>query len=273
MWAAAGGRHAHYRVASAPTEARPESVPVAACTPPTEATFIAFDRAGLESAAAAEGAVAAMVGDVNVFLLDDGDEADEYRDAAAAADGGSGGGATTVDAAATVDSRGLCPPVAELMVMIAEPGARRRGFAGEAVTLMMHWGACAAPRTRTDGWTDESADVVRIKGWTRNTALTRYEPTQHLPCPRSAASATLGVTTFVAKISDGNAPSLRLFQSLGFVVAKAVPAFGETHVVRRFGVRNGGGPRDVNATRGGGTGAVADDDGALRIVMEAAEDE
>lgn len=42
----------------------------------------------------------------------------------------------------------------------------------------------------------------------------------------------LGVSTFIAKISDCNAASLALFKTrLGFVECKRVPAFGEVHLV------------------------------------------
>ncbi len=47
----------------------------------------------------------------------------------------------------------------------------------------------------------------------------------------SAGIDHLGVTSFVAKISDDNAPSLALFQSkLGFAIAHVEPAFQETHL-------------------------------------------
>jgi RimJ/RimL family protein N-acetyltransferase len=39
-----------------------------------------------------------------------------------------------------------------------------------------------------------------------------------------------GVRRFVAKISDANAASLRLFAKLGFRLARAMPHFEETHM-------------------------------------------
>jgi RimJ/RimL family protein N-acetyltransferase len=44
------------------------------------------------------------------------------------------------------------------------------------------------------------------------------------------AFRTRGVRRFVAKISDANAASLRLFAKLGFRVARAMPHFEETHM-------------------------------------------
>lgn len=41
----------------------------------------------------------------------------------------------------------------------------------------------------------------------------------------------LGVTGFIAKIINKNAPSLNLFTSLGFVVFKEVAVFKEVHYV------------------------------------------
>lgn len=47
------------------------------------------------------------------------------------------------------------------------------------------------------------------------------------------AAAHMQRTRFVAKVSDANEPSLKLFSgALGFRVARAVPAFAETHLVR-----------------------------------------
>lgn len=101
---------------------------------PRKATFIAFET----SAAAAPPSPGVllddsvgMVGDVNLFLLG-GDEEEEYRALAAAWRGrgaGPGGCAPSPP-----------PAVAEIMVMIGEPSARRRGLAEEAVRLMMEWG-------------------------------------------------------------------------------------------------------------------------------------
>ena len=73
--------------------------------------------------------VAGMVGDVNLFLLP-AFEAEEYAALA--------GGA---DAAAESEAAHTSAPVAEVMVMIAEPSGRRRGLAQDAVTTMMEWGA------------------------------------------------------------------------------------------------------------------------------------
>lgn len=54
---------------------------------------------------------------------------------------------------------------------------------------------------------------------------------------------TLGITRFVAKIGEGNLPSLTLFtEKLGFRVAKRVPAFAEVHLV--WESSGGGGGED-----------------------------
>lgn len=70
---------------------------------PGKLSFILFDRAALAAAGAGAGETAGMVGDVNVFLLPDGD--------------------------------------AELSVMVADARARRRGLAREAVTAAMVFAA------------------------------------------------------------------------------------------------------------------------------------
>ncbi len=46
------------------------------------------------------------------------------------------------------------------------------------------------------------------------------------------------MTSFVAKISDNNAPSLALFKSLGYYVECEEPAFNEIHL--RYDVPEGG---------------------------------
>jgi RimJ/RimL family protein N-acetyltransferase len=98
-----------------------------------------FDKAGMTEAQLApgqlSGAVSGMVGDVNLFLLPPGDEADDYAAAA---------GAHAAAQPPAEGSLAMAPPrsgVAELMVMLADPAARRRGLAQEAVHAMMAWGA------------------------------------------------------------------------------------------------------------------------------------
>lgn len=102
-----------------------------------------------------------MVGDVNIFLMDGSDEAEEYAALASAADGtlfvppphrryaSAAVSSTVKEEESSSGSDGhphrRCDEprgtrVAEIMVMIAAPSARRRGFAAEAVTLMMSWG-------------------------------------------------------------------------------------------------------------------------------------
>jgi RimJ/RimL family protein N-acetyltransferase len=123
---------------------------------PEKCTFIVFDRAEHTVQGSDEG----MCGDVNLFLL--GSEAaheDYFTDSAAPL------------------------PAAEVMVMIAEPCYRRRGYASEAVRALMLFG-----------------------------------------------QRRLGLRRFVAKIDEGNAPSLALFAALGFKEAKRVSVFKEVHL-------------------------------------------
>lgn len=83
-------------------------------------TFIFFEAAlsaGAGAGAGAASAVAGMAGDANLFILDERRTRDEYW-------GGAGDGR-----------------VAEVMVMVGEPTARRRGFAREAVTALLRYGA------------------------------------------------------------------------------------------------------------------------------------
>ena len=129
---------------------------------PQKCTFIVFDRALHEGGGPLCAHAGGMVGDVNLFLLDAPRVAEDYFGGAP----GAGGGA------------------AEVMVMIAEPAFRRRGYAGEAVRALLRYGA--------EG---------------------------------------LGLRRFVAKISEGNAPSRALFARLGFSVARRVAAFEEVHLV------------------------------------------
>jgi ribosomal protein S18 acetylase RimI-like enzyme len=100
---------------------------------PSKQTFIVFDRAARSEADAAAG----MCGDVNIFLMSE-DAAEDYAlPAVEPADEPAGAAAGTASAAATAAAVAMPMPTAEIMVMIAEPGQRRRGFASEAVRAMM----------------------------------------------------------------------------------------------------------------------------------------
>ena len=70
-----------------------------------------------------------MIGDVNLFLLSE-DEAADYHELAEARLGPTSSGSEP--------SKPF--RVAEIMIMIAEPSARRKGAAAEAARLMMEWG-------------------------------------------------------------------------------------------------------------------------------------
>ena len=118
---------------------------------PLKATFIVFDAAARAGRLDGDGDDAGMVGDVNLFVLG-GDEAEDYRERAAAVSvaareageaagvGGEAGGFKTGAAEETTPPLPPSAAVVEVMVMIAEPAARRRGLASEAVSLMMEWG-------------------------------------------------------------------------------------------------------------------------------------
>lgn len=167
-----------------------------------ELTFIVFDRS--EAAAsgspseADSGALAVepdwsvgMVGDVNLFSLDDEDHdigveavADDIDDAARPEPSDVGAAASSSRASAASSADKPMSRTAEIMVMTAEASRRKQGFARLSAAMMM-----------------------------------RY------------AHQELGVRVFVAKISMGNTASLSLFQSqLGFVQDKVVPAFEEVHL-------------------------------------------
>jgi RimJ/RimL family protein N-acetyltransferase len=134
-----------------------------------------------------------MVGDVNLFFLDDDDddddeeevEEDDEDDADAAEPSLPSAASASPGENSAVPSANVPSHTAEIMVMTAEATFRKRGFAKRAASMMM-----------------------------------RY------------ANETLGVTAFVAKISMSNKASLRLFRSeLGFSVQKEVPAFEEIHLL------------------------------------------
>lgn len=138
---------------------------------PQKCTFIVFDRALHEGGGPLCAHAGGMVGDANLFLLDAPRVAEDYFGGSPAGGGGA----------------------AEVMVMIAEPAFRRRGYAGEAVRALLRYGA-----------------------------------------------ERLGLRRFVAKISEGNAPSRALFAQLGFREAKRVAAFEEVHLVWEWGGGGGG---------------------------------
>lgn len=137
-------------------------------TDPQKLTFIVHDRA--ESEARPEDPTSGMCGDINLFLMND-DASEDYSPPPAAG-----------EAAAPSAPR----KAAEVMVMIADPAYRRRGYAAEAVRAILAF----------------------------------------------ASGPSLGLTRFVAKITESNAASLALFQGprLGFRVARRMPHFEEIHL-------------------------------------------
>ncbi|KAJ7685734.1 GNAT domain-containing protein [Mycena polygramma] len=122
-----------------------------------------------------------MIGDVNIFLhgspshlrTDTTDEEDEFH--------------------------------AEVEIMIAEREYRRKGFALEALQLLLGY-ATASSRY----FLCEDASSVReaLKG-------------SPLPVPPA---------TLLARISESNLPSISLFEKLGFRITKRVEVFGEVEM-------------------------------------------
>lgn len=85
---------------------------------------------------------------------------------------------------------------------------------------------------------------------------------------RFGMESSLGITTFVAKISEDNEASINLFTNkLGFVEAKRIKAFGEVHLV--CGPKQGLKERVLALTTAKTTttmGAEAGEEGAYRQV-------
>ena len=134
------------------------------------------------------GEVRRMIGDVNVFFSPvQSDDVDEDE-----IDGDAGDrGQTTADTTQEHDSY-----EGELELMIAEPSARRRGFGRLAVLAMMQY---------TLAHTDDILAAQLASGVERQRRL----------------------VSFTVKIGSTNTPSIRLFESLGFVERKYSAFFNE----------------------------------------------
>ncbi|KAJ6526264.1 GNAT domain-containing protein [Mycena vulgaris] len=117
-----------------------------------------------------------MIGDVNIFLhgARTGDDEDEFY--------------------------------AEVEIMIAEREYRRKGFALEALQLML-------------GYATASSSGPFL---CQNPASVQ-ESLQGSPLPVPA-------TSLLARISESNVPSIRLFEKLGFRITKRVEVFGEVEM-------------------------------------------
>ncbi|KAG5717860.1 hypothetical protein E4T56_gene1427 [Termitomyces sp. T112] len=96
---------------------------------------------------------------------------------------------------------------AEIEIMIAEPAFRRKGLALEALQLMLEY-ATGYPSSYF-------SDVS--------------QPRLMLP---PAQSKGLGIppSSLVARISDTNTPSIRLFELLGFRITRRVAVFNEVEL-------------------------------------------
>ena len=113
---------------------------------------------------------------------------------------------------------------AEVMVMIAEPAARRRGFAVEAVAALLRYCERARTRGALCALPPRTAPV-RIA---RHRRILRRRRRRRR---RRAGMEHLGVRTAVAKITAANATSLALFQQrLGFVESRRLLCFEEVHL-------------------------------------------
>ncbi|KAJ7706885.1 acyl-CoA N-acyltransferase [Mycena rosella] len=95
---------------------------------------------------------------------------------------------------------------AEVEIMIAEREYRRKGFALEALQLML--GYTTASSNRNFICQDQSAVQNSLQG-------------SPLPVPP---------TSLLARITESNVPSIRLFEKLGFRVTKRVEVFGEVEM-------------------------------------------
>jgi len=170
-----------------------------------ELTFLVFETAALSDADGCAG----LVGDVNAFLM-------SRAHGAGYAATGAGRAAPDETAAGGCDGDGV---TAEVMVMIAEPAARRRGFAVEAVAALLRY--CKRARTRGARYAlPPCAAPAHLASHRRRRRRRRRAGMEHL-----------GVRTAVAKISASNAPSLALFQQrLGFVESRRLPCFEEVHL-------------------------------------------
>lgn len=131
--------------------------------------------------------------------------------------------------------------VAEVMVMIAEPSYRRRGYAREAVLALMAYAA-------------------------------------RVPLSSCTHELRRPVDAFVAKISSANEASQTLFtQRLGYTVYKQVPAFDEVHMRRtvRGGARAVEGCTEGERTGSGraqGSGVLELQQGGVELPALEAED-
>jgi RimJ/RimL family protein N-acetyltransferase len=172
----------------------PSPPPTSPPPPPPELTFIVHDRA--ESEARPDDPTSGMCGDINLFLMDDDASADYAPPPAADDEAGAGSRAGSSSAPSSAPSAPR--KAAEVMVMIADPAYRRRGYAAEAVRAILAYA--------------------------------------------SGPSSSLGLTRFVAKITESNAASLALFQGprLGFRVARRMPHFEEIHLAIDLPVEEGG---------------------------------
>ncbi|KAG6809934.1 hypothetical protein H0H92_014016 [Tricholoma furcatifolium] len=133
-----------------------------------------------------------MVGDVNMFLK--GEIPTSETAAASKSNAGVSG----------EDDEDAEEFEAEMEIMIAEPGYRRKGLALEALQLMLEY-ATGYPRSY---FSDTSAVLS------------------------NPSSKGLGIppSSLLARIGDANAPSIKLFEMLGFRITRRVEVFEEVEM-------------------------------------------
>ncbi|KAJ3927989.1 MAG: GNAT domain-containing protein [Lentinula lateritia] len=101
---------------------------------------------------------------------------------------------------------------AEAEIMIAEPLYRRRGYAQEALRLMFQY-VTGCP-------TAHFIQNPRVK-------MSQREETHQVPVKMPHS---IPPTSLIARISDKNTPSIKLFERLGFQITKHVEVFEEVEL-------------------------------------------
>jgi len=101
---------------------------------------------------------------------------------------------------------------AELEVMIAEPICRRQGLANEALQLILEYATGLS------------------RSYFVSAAGHMAEPMQPVPSDSVNSGLHIPTSALVARINDTNTPSIRLFEKLGFQIARHVEVFGEVEM-------------------------------------------
>lgn len=107
---------------------------------------------------------------------------------------------------------------AEAEIMIAEPAYRRKGLAKEALRLFLSY-ATGEPTSAFGSETTDGRSALSSAGLASSSS--DGSDRSPLPVPTKA---------LVVKISQSNAPSIRLFEALGFHIVKVVAVFEEVEM-------------------------------------------